>query len=182
MNRYLSFGAGVNSVALLLLLKEQGEDFETIFVDTGVELPETYQYLDYLKSKGFEITILKPKVKGKNGKFYDNLYEYCWDHKFLPSCIYRWCTHRFKLMPIWEYVKKPCIMYLGISYDERHRIFKRKYYDKRAKGIKLEYPLIERKITRHDCIKIIKQHNLKIPERSGCWLCPFQSKERLLWG
>jgi len=181
VKKYLSFGAGVNSTALLLLLKERGEEFETIFVDTGVELPETYEYIDYLKLKGFEITILKPKVKGKNGKFYDNLYKYCYDHKFLPSIFLRWCTYRFKLIPIWEYVEKPCMMYIGISYDEKHRTSKKGYYDKKAKGIKPVYPLVEWKITRHDCIRIIKEHGLKIPEKSGCWLCPFQSKKRLLW-
>ncbi|HDH44777.1 MAG TPA: hypothetical protein ENG66_05235 [Thermococcus sp.] len=181
MEKYLSYGGGVNSTALLLLLTEKGENFEVVFVDTGVEYPETYEYIEYLKTLGFEITVLKPKVKGKNGKFYDNLYEYCYDHKFLPSIYLRWCTYRFKLIPIWEYVKKPCIMYIGISYDERHRVLKKGYYDKKAKGIKPVYPLVELKITRYDCLRIIKQHGLKVPGKSGCWICPVQSKKRLLW-
>ena len=75
-------------------------------------------------------------------------------------------------------------MYIGISYDEKHRAHKatRGYYrDRKAKGIKPVYPLVEWKITRYNCIKIIKEHGLKVPEKSGCWLCPFQSKKRLLW-
>ena len=175
MKKYLSFGAGVNSTALLLLLKDRGEDFETIFVNHGTDLPETYEYVEYLRSKGFEITEIKPNFQG-----YWNLYEYCKDHKFLPSIYLRWCTYRFKLLPIWKYVKKPCIMYVGISYDERHRVIV-KYRQREAKGIIPKYPLVEMRLTRLDCIRIIKKHGLKVPIKSGCWICPFQSKKQLLW-
>jgi len=41
---YLSFGGGVNSVAMLLMLLDTKEyEFEAVFVDTGCEYPETYE-------------------------------------------------------------------------------------------------------------------------------------------
>lgn len=39
MNEYLSYGAGVNSTALMLYLLDQGWDGEIIFVDHGGDHP-----------------------------------------------------------------------------------------------------------------------------------------------
>ena len=46
MKNYLSFGGGVNSVAMMLLLLDQKQEFESIFVDHGTDWPETYEYFD----------------------------------------------------------------------------------------------------------------------------------------
>ena len=175
MKEYLSFGGGVGSTGLLLHLMDKGEEFETLFVDHETDLPETYEYVNYLLQKGFEITIIKPNYEG-----YSSLYEYCKFRKFLPSIYLRWCTYRFKLKPLWNYAEQPCVMYIGISSDEKHRAVP-KYRQKQAKGIKIEYPLIRDHISRRDCIKIIKQHRLKVPIKSGCWLCPYQSRKQLTW-
>jgi len=43
---YLSHGMGVNSTALMLLLEDQGVEFESIFVNHGGDFPETYEYLE----------------------------------------------------------------------------------------------------------------------------------------
>ena len=56
MKNYLSFGAGVNSVAAFLL----GGFDEAIFCDTGNEYPETYDYLDKFTGK-FNLTVLNAK-------------------------------------------------------------------------------------------------------------------------
>ena len=46
----LSFGGGVNSVALMVVLLQEGLPFdEAVFADTGGEVPETYQYLEIAK-------------------------------------------------------------------------------------------------------------------------------------
>ena len=177
MKQYLSLGGGVNSTALLLLLKKQNIEFETIFVNHETDLPETYKYIEYLKKKGFKITEIKPNYGG-----YSSLYEYCKFRKFLPSIYLRWCTYRFKLQPIWNFVEKPCIMFIGISYDEKRRTLTKEQYGKKykkARGITPKYPLVERHLTRNDCIKIIKKAKLKIPIKSGCWICPYQSPKNL---
>jgi len=175
MKKYLAFGAGINSTALMLLLINEGIEFESVFVNHGTDLPETYEYIEYLKNKGYHITIIKPNFQG-----FSNLYEYCKNKKFFPSYNLRWCSYRFKLQPFWNYISKPSIVYIGISYEERKRISKTKKLS-RPKGIKYNYPLIDSKITRTDCIKIIKEHGLKIPIKSGCWICPFQTKSQLRW-
>jgi 3'-phosphoadenosine 5'-phosphosulfate sulfotransferase (PAPS reductase)/FAD synthetase len=54
----LSFGGGVNSVALMIWLVENQQPLdEVIFADTGAEVPETYGYLKitekYLDDRGY---------------------------------------------------------------------------------------------------------------------------------
>ena len=52
MIKIASFGCGVDSVAGLLLSKEQGIEYdEIIFADTLEERPETYAYLEYFEKK-----------------------------------------------------------------------------------------------------------------------------------
>jgi len=41
MRKYLSHGVGVNSTALMLLLEDEGVEFESVFVDHGGDYPET---------------------------------------------------------------------------------------------------------------------------------------------
>jgi len=167
---YLSHGLGVNSTALMLLLEDMNFEFESVFVDTGAEMPETYEYLDYLRENGFNITVIKPNTEG-----FSSLLDYCKHHKKIPAQFRRWCTDKFKIRPINNYAKKPCVKFLAIAYDEKHRV----YRIKPTKGVVNAYPLIEYKITRKDCIRIIEKHGLRVPERSHCFICPFMNKQDL---
>ena len=167
MRNYLSFGGGVNSVAMYLLLKDQGVDFEAVFVDHGTDWPETYSYVDIFK-KMYPLTVLKPRLK-ENGKTYNNLYKYCWDEKIFPFRHFRWCTEKFKVKPIYNYIKTPCFMFLGFASDEAHRA-----KISHNKGVENRFPLIESEINRQECKNLIKKHRLPIPQKSGCYICPFQ--------
>ena len=179
MKKYLSFGGGVNSVAMMLMLLDQKEDFEAIFVDHGTDWPETYEYFDmfqaWLKEHGHKlITVLKPSFLAKKGTDpWENLYDYSYFRKMVPSSFRRWCTVEFKLKPIFKYVETPCFMLIGIDFGEI----------KRAKistegGIENRYPLVEYEIDRDECKEIIKKHRLPIPIKSGCYICPFQKKSQ----
>jgi 3'-phosphoadenosine 5'-phosphosulfate sulfotransferase (PAPS reductase)/FAD synthetase len=53
VRRYLSFGGGVNSTALLLLMADEGMEFETVFVNHGGDYPETYAYVELLRERGY---------------------------------------------------------------------------------------------------------------------------------
>jgi hypothetical protein len=175
MKKYLSFGGGVNSVAMMLMLLDQGDDFEAIFVDHGTDWPETYEYTEmlqnWLKDRGHKsIKILKPNLfRKKDGRTFDSLYDYAFFYKMIASRMFRWCTAEFKVKPIHRYVKTPCFMYIGIDYGESHRA-----KISTQSGIENRYPLIEHGINRSGCEKIIKDHGLAVPMKSGCYICPFQ--------
>jgi 3'-phosphoadenosine 5'-phosphosulfate sulfotransferase (PAPS reductase)/FAD synthetase len=174
MKNYLSFGGGVNSVAMYLYLLDEGVDFEAVFVDHGTDWPETYEYVDMFIRKGNPITILKPSQKGSKPKkcnhiTFDNLYDYSWAIEMPPSRVQRWCTHRFKSLTLSKYHDTPCFVFIGYDWDERHRA---KISSRH--GQEFRWPLIEAEIDREGCKQIIKDHGLPIPMKSGCYICPFQ--------
>jgi hypothetical protein len=171
MRNYLSFGGGVNSVALYLLLMEQGLEpgnaetgFEAVYVWMP-DWPETHEYLMMMEYKGYPVTVIMPNVRHN----YFNLIDFCSDKKIIPFRQQRWCTADFKIKTLQQYFIKPCFVLLGIDYGEHHRAVISSY-----KNTENRYPLIEHEINRQQCIDIIKKHGLPIPIKSGCWICPFQ--------
>lgn len=170
---YLSFGGGVNSVALMLWLIEHDIEFESVFADHGGDYPETYEYVDMLLAKGYVITVLKPRynIRGEERDLYGEYHEYmmCPGH-------HRWCTSRYKVNPIKNYVSKPCFLFLGIAAEEAHRAKRNKEYEF---GIVRDYPLIDHNINRQGCVEIIKRHGLPVPPKSGCFFCPFQKASEI---
>tara|TARA_R110002110_G_scaffold334835_1_gene545681 strand:+ start:55 stop:750 length:696 start_codon:yes stop_codon:yes gene_type:complete len=166
-------GAGVQTTALLL---EFWQNYDlVIFADTGEEQKETINYIsDYLKpfckSKNLEWVTVRAKT---------TLMEHCLKQKIIPIITRRWCTHDFKVRPIQRELRKrgatkknPIICSIGISIDEAHRA----NFNSGVKYQVLEYPLIDAKLSRADCYKIIEKHGYPIPPKSGCDLCPFFSK------
>lgn len=166
MKKYLSYGGGVNSTALMILLKNQGVKFEAVFSDHGGDYPETYDYVRMLQENGYPITVLDCKVEGLD------LYNYSLKYKILPSRWMRWCTDKFKITPLYSYFVKPCVVYIGFHSDERKRAKVSRDLD-----IYNEFPLIENNIDQKGCEKIILDVGLAVPRKSGCYFCPFASRK-----
>ena len=179
----LSFGAGVNSVALIIKLIELKAPLDKIiFADTGAEKPETMAYIDYftkayLKKRDIEIIT----VKSTRG----SLIEISESNHVIPrpaSTRRRWCTIESKIVPIKRAARlfmkkaghKKVIQYIGFAYDEPDRIQERRKRD--PKYVEKCYPLVDLKITRRVCKEIIEKQGLFEPVKSGCYFCQFQSK------
>jgi len=162
MQKILSYGGGVNSTAILALakLKRFPTPHRILFCDTGAERPETYCYIKYI-SKFFNIEVLKSKL--------GSLVDYCEERSILPTRQFRWCTDKFKIRPRKAAIFGEHKNIMGISYEEKHR----------AKDFTAEYPLIEMKIDRDGCIKLIKEAGLDVPIKSGCFICPMQKMKEL---
>lgn len=167
---YLSFGGGVNSTALLLLLRRKRLNLEVVYVDHGCDWPETRDFVHDLAKK-LPITILRPDCEG-----FDNLYTYCWQKKCVPSVKYRWCTDKFKIRPLRRYIQLPAIELIGLDASESHRA-DRLIKSKQTKNRVIRFPLIEQNIDREGCKEIIRSAGWSLPPKSGCWFCPFQSAE-----
>ena len=180
MRKYLSFGGGVNSVALYLYLVEQGEEFEAVFVHHGTDWPETYDYVAgfqwWLKRQGLRpIKVLTPEVRTNDGKIFTNLYSYYNYKKFFPSRQSRACTDRWKVRTLEKYQKPPAWVYIGYASDEAHRA-----KIQSANGLEFRFPLIEAEIDRQGCMDIIKSHGLPVPMKSGCYFCPWQGRRQFM--
>lgn len=177
--KILSFGGGVQTMALLLKIGKQMD--YVIFADTGGEHQETYVYMNfYVKKFCKENDIKFIRVYSKYGK---TLYDYCWDKHIVPSIKFRDCTSKFKIAPIRKFLRKelgitrkdPCEMNIGISWDEADRI-----NESNVLYAVNKYPLIDEKITRDDCKLLIESYGYPCPPKSGCFFCPFAKSSDLL--
>ena len=174
----LSFGAGVNSVALAIMAINNDWRGEIVFSDTGCEWPETYCYIDYferewLQPRGFAVVRLKGmpwQVKGNKATRGCSLIRYCEMAQVIPLAAVRWCTSAYKVRPQERYANGRSMM-LGIAADEAHR---------QGDAIR---PLVQAGVTREGCIDIIEAEGLDVPQKSGCYICPFQRNDqwRMLW-
>ena len=168
----LSFGAGVNSTALAILLIENGWRERIVFADTGTEWPETYCFMRYfedayLRPHGFEIATLGAESREKWFKM--SLIEHCEAHAVVPFMGARWCTSEYKVSPLERFNGNRCLV--GIAYEEAHR------QPTRVR------PLVDWGIDRDECVRIIQAADLSVPRKSGCWICPAQTRRqwRELW-
>lgn len=169
----LSYGGGVNSTALLILLARQRHPLDyVVFADTGSERPETYDYLKQAKQYCDTHRIPFQIVGVRNG---DSLYDRCERRRVVPSKMWRWCTRDFKVKPIYSFyrsLKSHVFQYVGIDYDEVHRI-----KDSKEDYVTNIYPLVDLKIGRDQCVDIIRSAGLPVPMKSGCYFCPFRNNE-----
>jgi len=164
----LSFGAGVNSTAMAIMLINEGWRGPIVFADTGCEWPETYCFMDYfeeewLKPRGLEVTRLHglPWQRKNKGS---SLIDYCEQACVVPLAAVRWCTVEWKVMPInrWATENLTERQLLGIAADESHRA---------QDHVR---PLVDKHIDRKGCIAMIQAAGLNVPRKSGCYICPFQ--------
>lgn len=164
--RVLSYGCGVNSTAILALIKLGKIKIpdRIIFCDTGAERPETSCYLEYIK-KEF------PIIKTVHSLCAESLLAYCKKYKIIPARMTRWCTIDFKIKPFEKEMKDiKHTKILGIGADERQRV----------RDLSCEYPLIDLAMSRNDCRKIIEKVKWEVPVKSGCYICPFMKIKELV--
>jgi len=169
-----SYGGGVNSTAMIVYLVKNKFPLDyVVFSDTGDEMPETYDYLPimerFLTRRKIPFKIVQCRKK-------ESLSDKCLRRKVIPSQIWRWCTRDFKVIPIHAFyrtLKSHVYQYMGIDYGEFLRM-----KPSHVEYVTNLYPLVDHKIGREQCIKIIKKARLPIPVKSGCYFCPFNNLER----
>lgn len=176
---WLSYGGGVNSTVLAILLCEgklpQYQPWEAIFSDTHDEKPKTYEYVEkifvpYLSRFGKVLYQVRPK-EGVLQR---------WERlRVTGSRILRACSSIAKIEPIEKYLEgqggKICQL-IGIDADQPHRARPPHPQDKFEK----RYPLVDLDIDRAGCEEIIRNAGLPIPPKSGCWPCPFMRVDEVM--
>ena len=187
--KVISFGAGVNSIAMTIMLFKRGEIYPVVFADTMAEHPETYCYMDYFEKEFMskykqKIIKINPIITSEYYTKYNSksLEQYCIDKKIIPFVTSnRYCSKGWKIEPFNKYIKKHCldkktnmaIKLIGFSYDEKHRAKN----NQNDLYVVEKYPLIESGIGRRQCLDIIKNEGLNLPKKSRCFFCPYQEKE-----
>lgn len=194
----LNLGAGVQS-SCLALMAAKGEitpmpDF-AVFADTQAEPQSVYDWLDWLEkqlpfpvyrvTKG-DLTKDSLKIyqrKDGSGERVNNLIP---AFGILPNgaktaAIGRKCTNDYKILPMLKHIKERCgvtrgqkeitvTQWIGISWDELQRM-----KDARFPWTQHRWPLIEKRMTRRDCLDWMSKNGYPEPPRSACYYCPFHS-------
>lgn len=101
----------------------------------------------------------------------------------------RTCTEDHKIVVVdklvkWFKIVRWCVIGLGISVDEMKRLKDTDWHDsytgpkaKKAKKIgfnkRRDYPLVDLRLSRQNCQRIIEDAGLPPAPKSSCWFCPF---------
>lgn len=194
----LSLGAGVQS-STMALMASKGEITPmpdcAIFADTQAEPKKVYEWLDWLEPQlafpVYRVTQgnlteknLEVRVSKKSGRTYSK--------KLIPAFILapdgkkgllgRSCTVDYKIQPVIRQIRKVLGLksvhskevlvhqWIGISTDEVTRM-----KDSREPWIKHTFPLIDKGMTRKDCLEWMAKNKFPEPPRSACTYCPFHS-------
>lgn len=197
--RVLSLGAGVQSSTLLFMM-EKGEVEKAdvaIFADTQAEPKVVYDWLEYIKKNttipihvttfnSLEVDAVTVKTS-KQGRKYQKTTIPIYSRKENGKIAIhnRWCTLKYKIEPIHRKIRElikdrglstkttQVLQYIGISLDEESRA-----KESTKKYITNVFPLIDKKITRQDCIKWMLANNYPTPPKSSCIFCPYHSDEQ----
>lgn len=179
MKRVLSFGAGVQTTAMAIMVaKGELKVDAVVFADTGAEKPETYWYIEnyikpLLERVGKSLQVLK---REKTAYYEPTLYDFLWRIKDIPSVQQRRCTDHYKIRVIQKLVGTEGILLIGFSLDEAYRANRKK-----PKKYPREYPLIDMGISVGDCRRIIQDAGFPLPLKSSCYFCPFQHPIEWNW-
>ena len=199
----LSISGGKDSTAMILYMREiAARDVDYVFMDTGWEDTQTYQYLNYLETK-LDISINRIRSNVEIKPEYQEVYNECLDlmgreysdfvalilnKGMFPSGAFKWCTIHLKIEPFQKFINE-------IDYEPVSCVGIRKEESKRRSNYsEYEYnegfdcwvwrPLIDWK--EQEIINIHKRHSikpnplyLKGSSRVGCYPCIYSNKGEL---
>lgn len=211
MINILSLGAGVQSSTLLLMscVGDLPKPDAAIFADTGWEPKAVYAHLGWLasyagargipviqRSRGnlrkdalvFMTMGADGKRKSADGRW-ASMPVYVLNPDGSQGMIRRQCTSEYKIAVTDKFsreiagikprqrVATPMVkQWIGISTDEASRM-----RDSQNKWQILSYPLIEKRMSRADCLQWLRIHDFPIPPKSSCIGCPFHSDYEWRW-
>jgi phosphoadenosine phosphosulfate reductase len=179
---FVLFGGGKDSTVVAMLAKKALGNVPLLFVDTTLEFPETYRFVEE-----FSRTYNFPLIKDAHGKYYrakQSFFKLC---KKLgpPSIYYRWCCHVFKEQPVRcfinDYLNDPtdAAFLTGIRRGESRR---RSNYLSIERGKKIVGQKLIQPINNWSDLEVwlyILWKGIKINKlyelghtRVGCWPCP----------
>ena len=193
----LNLGAGVQS-SCLALMAAKGEitpmpDF-AVFADTQAEPQSVYKWLDWLEQQlPFPVyRVTKGNLTEDSLKVHIAKEGHERVQRLIPAfgvledgtktaAIGRSCTADYKIKAIIGKIRNECgilrgqkiitvTQWIGISWDELQRAKSASHAFTQHR-----FPLIEKRMRRHDCMEWMLQHGYPEPPRSACVYCPFHS-------
>lgn len=189
--KVLSFGGGVQTVTMAVMACKGHLPMPdvAIFADPQWETKSTYAYIaqfeGYMKAHGLKFvkaTRGNIRANALDGKRWASMPLYTTSESGKKGMLRRQCTNDFKVQVVYkevrnqmglkrfERVKGKHEMWLGISIDEASRM-----KPSRVKWCVNKYPLIDKSMSRDDCLVYLRKNGIEIPPKSACIGCPFHS-------
>lgn len=171
----LNLGWGVQSftMAVMVALGELPKPDIIIHSDTQYEKEGTYRFAEWgaqwLAERGLSVvtvTAQHDEEKRRN------------DPPWFTGeggMLSRQCTHRWKIQPIDKHIRgihPTWEKWIGITLDEWQRV-----KSPTAKWYTFRYPLLDKRMSRLDCVTYLKSKGLPVPPKSSCKFCPYHSKK-----
>lgn len=184
--RVISLGVGRQSATILhMALRGELLADVAIFADTGREPNAVYEHLgELINLTGAKLPIItvsagniRDDVLSDNDERFASMPFYTTNRSGNAGKLRRQCTKEYKISPIRQKVNelmggkvrgRRVEMLMGITTDEIARV-----KPPNVQYITNYYPLIERRMTRHDCTLWLKRRGLSVPPKSSCIECPF---------
>lgn len=193
----ISLGVGVQSSAIALMAMKgeiRPRPDLIVFSDPGWETKATYQYARWLK-RTLETGGMKV-IYTNNGNIKNDLLKAAkWGTRVasLPyftlsaegdtGIVMRQCTSEYKINGVRKAIKqyrgfktsrgfadKEIKLWMGISTDEIQRV-----KPSQERWIENIYPLIDKGMSRMDCMSWLERNGYPVPPKSSCIGCPFHS-------
>lgn len=174
----VSFSGGKDSLVCLGLARKLTDiDFKIVFLNTGLEFPETLQYIEEVISQyNYDDRFCRMDIPTE--KFWQNVEKYG-----PPGKDYRYCCKILKIGPINDLIEK-CIGQKTLSligqraYESRARAESKTLWSNPWIPNQLNFTPIQKWTALHVWLYIFKEqlHYNPLYERGfariGCWLCP----------
>lgn len=185
--RVLAWGCGAPSTTLGVMsaLGDLEPLDAIVHANTGFEASRTVKmrdwYADWFMSHGLRVEIVNGGNIVKDGAK-EHIHVPFWTSDGGP--LQKQCSRWFKIAPnkrrirelLGYHATKPphppagsVENWLGYTLEEYTRI-----KDSRVKFIVHRFPLVERQMTRQDCVDYLKNHDLPVPPKSACLCCPYR--------
>ena len=190
-----SCGGGTQSAAIaaLIVKGELPKPDLSVIADTGREATDTWRFYEAklrpaLASVGVDLVRLPHSFDGKgwntvdlySGKDGDTVIMPMFTAKIGRGMLPKFCSNEWKSRPVQRFIRnhglKSGEIWIGFSIDEFQRM---KAADPDAKW-NHTYPLIDRRMSRGDCIALVESMGWGTPPRSACWMCPYRSDQEWL--
>jgi phosphoadenosine phosphosulfate reductase len=170
----VSFSGGKDSLAALILTLKARQNVELLFVNTGLEFPETVQYVQKICSE----RKLKLHLIQEENEFFEQLGNFG-----PPGKDFRWCCKTNKLGPLTAFIQKRYPK--GCVTVEGRRVYES--FSRANIGPVEKNPFVPNQTTlcpirNWNALEVVLYINWnKMPlnplyeldyERIGCWLCP----------
>ncbi|CAD7768887.1 Phosphoadenosine phosphosulfate reductase [Candidatus Methanoperedenaceae archaeon GB50] len=176
----VSYSGGKDSLATLLLVKEAlreselKREFDLLFVDTGLEFPETVRNVECV-TKEYNLNLLRASAGNRFWESFEELGP--------PSPAMRWCCKVCKLTPIKELIEREypegCLSFIGQRrYESSARAKSEHVWKNHSVENQIGASPIQNWTAMHVWLYLFSKnapYNRLYEEgfdRIGCWLCP----------